>query len=263
MTSFFRFISILYFSFLVTPLYAGSYFVFYSYDGTVNLGNDTAIAIQYEYDGPSPLKEALIKYFDGPTDLEKELTGAQTYFKCSFDSVSYFNCGATEVFKSVKIENSIAYIELAGVPAAAASAETSYAISYSGLMDGMTLSAGRFDDGDTAIHDTVGLKYTAGAITAGIQRTDINYDATGTNDQEAMHLGVSFAVNENLSVSTGRQKVEIDTADEDEINTGVSASYTMGGMTLSIAMAEEENRGGSTAAADDVKGYNINLAFAF
>ena len=123
MTSFFRFISIILFSFLVTPLYAGSYFVFHSYEGTVNLGNDTAIAIRYEYDGQSPLKEALTKFFDGPTDLEKELTGAQTYFKCSFDSVSYFNCGATEVFKSVKIENSIAYIELAGVPAAAASAE--------------------------------------------------------------------------------------------------------------------------------------------
>jgi hypothetical protein len=37
----------------------------------------------------------------------------------------------------------------------------------------------------------------------------------------------------------------------------------MGGMTLSIALAEEENRGGSTAAKDDVEDYEINLAFAF
>jgi hypothetical protein len=37
----------------------------------------------------------------------------------------------------------------------------------------------------------------------------------------------------------------------------------MGSMTLSIAMAEEKNRGGSTKAVDDVKGYAINLAFAF
>ena len=29
------------------------------------------------------------------------------------------------------------------------------------------------------------------------------------------------------------------------------------------ALAEEENRGGSTAAKDDVEGYEINLAFAF
>ena len=119
-----RFIPILLFSFLVTPLYAGGYFVFHSYGGTVdNYNNDTAIAIRYEYDGPSPLKKALIKFFDGPTDFEKETTGAQTPFKCSYDGVSFFKCGASEVFKSVKIKNNTAYIELAGVPAAAASGE--------------------------------------------------------------------------------------------------------------------------------------------
>ena len=91
------------------------------------------------------------------------------------------------------------------------------------------------------LHDTVGLKYTAGAITAAVQRTDINYDATGTNDQEAMHMGVSFAVNENLSVSAGRQKVEIDTAVDNEVNTGVSASYTMGSITIGGGFNEVDN----------------------
>ena len=85
--------------------------------------NKTAVAVQYEYDGPSPLKEALTKFFNGPTDREIEATGVSKPFKCSYDGVSYFECGAAEVFKSVKIENSITYIELAGVPAAAASAE--------------------------------------------------------------------------------------------------------------------------------------------
>ena len=37
----------------------------------------------------------------------------------------------------------------------------------------------------------------------------------------------------------------------------------MGSMTLSVAFAEEKNRGGSTKAADDVQGYAIDLAFAF
>ena len=143
--------------------------------------------------------------------------------------------------------------------AATDSDESSIGLQYA--MDGLTAVAGRFDDGDTAIHDTVGLKYTAGAITAGIQRTDINYDATGTNDQEAMHLGVSFAVNENLSVSTGRQKVEIDTADEDEINTGVSASYTMGSITVKGGFNEVESISGS--AGSDAEVTMLNLSFAF
>ena len=112
-----RFISILFLNFLVSPLYAGGYIVFYNHEGTINY--QSAVAIRYEYDGPSPLKEALTKFFDGPTDVEKELTGAQNSFKCSYNGVNYFKCGASEVFKSVKIKNNIAYIELAGVPAAA------------------------------------------------------------------------------------------------------------------------------------------------
>mgnify|MGYP001281601160 CR=1 FL=1 len=101
----------------------------------------------------------------------------------------------------------------------------------------------------------------AGGITAAVQRTDINYDATGTNDQEAMHVGVSFAVNENLSVSAGRQKVEIDTAVDNEVNTGVSASYTMGSITIGGGFNEVESAGG--AANSDAEVTMLNLAFAF
>ena len=139
------------------------------------------------------------------------------------------------------------------------SAEGSIGLSYS--MDGVTAVAGRFDDGDVAVHDTVGLKYSAGAVTAALQRTDINYDSTATNDQEAMHMGVSFAVNENLSVSVGRQTVEIDTAVEDEINTGLSASYTMGSITIGGGFNEVESASG--AAGSDAEVTMLNLAFAF
>ena len=54
-------------------------------------------------------------------------------------------------------------------PAAAAAAETGYSVSYSGLMDGLTLVWCRFDDGDIAENDTIGIKYTLGNITAAIQ----------------------------------------------------------------------------------------------
>ena len=139
------------------------------------------------------------------------------------------------------------------------SAESSIGLSYS--MDGITAVAGRFDDGDVAIHDTMGLKYSAGAITAAIQRTDINYDSTATNDQEAMHMGVSFAVNDSLSVSAGRQKVEIDTAVDDEINTGVSASYTMGSITVKGGFNEVTSASGTQGSDAEVT--MLNLAFAF
>ena len=138
-------------------------------------------------------------------------------------------------------------------------AESSIGLSYA--MDGITAVAGRFDDGDMAVHDTIGVKYTAGSITAAVQRTDINYDLAATNDQEAMHMGVSFAVNENLSVSAGRQKVEIDSAVDNEVNTGVSASYTMGSITIGGGFNEVTSASG--AAGSDAEVTMLNLAFAF
>ena len=43
-------------------------------------------------------------------------------------------------------------------------AETGFAIVYSGLMDGLELSAAYFDDGDLAENDTFGVKYTMGSL---------------------------------------------------------------------------------------------------
>ena len=76
-----------------------------------------------------------------------------------------------------------------------------------------------------------------------------------------MHYGVSFAVNESLSVSAGRQKVEIESAVDDEINTGISASYTMGSITFKGGFNEVESAGG--AAGSDAEVTMLNIAFAF
>ena len=74
-------------------------------------------------------------------------------------------------------------------------------------------------------------------------------------------MGVSFAVNENLSVSVGRQSVEIDSKADDEINTGLSASYTIGSITIGGGFNEVESASG--AAGADAEVTMLNLAFAF
>ena len=146
-------------------------------------------------------------------------------------------------------------------PAAGTSAESSIGIKYSGLMDGFTLAAGRMDDSDTAENDTVGFTYTMGSMTAGYQITKVDYEASGTADQDATHYGISVAVNENLSVSAGRQEVEIDNAAEDEVNAGFSASYTMGSITIGGGLNNVESAGGSSGSDAEVA--MLNLAFAF
>ena len=141
-------------------------------------------------------------------------------------------------------------------------AETGFAIVYSGLMDGLELSAGYFDDGDQAENDTMGIKYTMGSVTAAYQMTKVDYAATGTADQDATHLGVSIALNENMSVSAGQQTIEFDGTTADEKNSGVGASYTMGSISMYGGFNKLENVNGANTATD-VEASIFNISFAF
>jgi len=147
-------------------------------------------------------------------------------------------------------------------PAAAASAEVGYAVVYSGLMDGLELSAAMFDDGDIAENDTIGVKYTMGSVTAAYQITNVDYEATGSTDEDAVHYGVSVAVNDELSVSAGRQVIEFDGQSDDETNTGLMASYTMGSISIGGGFNKLENVGGSNTAKE-VEASIFNIAFSF
>ena len=140
--------------------------------------------------------------------------------------------------------------------------ETGLAIVYDGLMDGLQLSAGYFDDGDEAENDTLGVKYTMGAITAAYQMTKVDYAATGTADQDATHVGVSIAVNDALSVSAGRLSIEFDGAAEDQNDTGFGASYTMGSISMYGGFNKLENASGASASKD-VEASIFNISFAF
>ena len=147
-------------------------------------------------------------------------------------------------------------------PAENKTTEAGFAIVYSGLMDGLELSAGYFDDGDEAENDTLGIKYTMGAVTAAYQMTKVDYAATGSTDQDATHVGVSIAVNDSLSVSAGQQSIEFDGKAEDEKNKGIGASYTMGSISMYGGFNKLENKGGSSSAAD-VEASIFNISFAF
>ena len=79
---------------------------------------------------------------------------------------------------------------------------------------------------------TIGGTYTAGAVTAGIQRTSIDFSAANS-DTDRTHIAASFAVNEDLSVSWGMSTVEFENGTlTDQEDSGFSVSYTMGSMTL-------------------------------
>ena len=144
----------------------------------------------------------------------------------------------------------------------AGDAETGYAIVYSGLMDGLELSAGYFDDGSQAENETFGVKYTAGSVTAAYQITKVDYEAQASTDEDATHYGITVAVNEDLTVGAGRQEIEFDGTADDEVNSGISASYTMGSISIGANMNTLESKGGS-ATAKDIEATVLNVSFAF
>jgi outer membrane protein OmpU len=143
---------------------------------------------------------------------------------------------------------------------------TDMAIEYTG-MEGLTVGYASGEDnaaGGTSNTDnsTMYVKYAYGPVTVGYQESEIDANsATDDDDYEA--IGITYQVSDDLTIGYTESTYNAGSETTDQENSNLSASYTMGGMTLSVAFAEEKNQGGSTAVADDVKGYNINLAFAF
>jgi len=144
---------------------------------------------------------------------------------------------------------------------------TDFAVEYTG-MEGLTVgyAAGEYNsEGGTNNTDrtTMYIKYAYGPVTVGYQESEIDSNKA-TTDDEWSGMGITYQVSDDLTIGYNESTYE-DAASttSDQENSNISATYTMGSMTLSIAMAEEKNRGGSTLAADDVKGYAVDLAFAF
>ena len=142
---------------------------------------------------------------------------------------------------------------------------TDFAIAYSGV-EGLTVGYAQGENGlsgTSAIDsETMYIKYAYGPVTVGYQRSE--QDANGTtNDDEYTSMGVSYAVNDSLSISYGVSEYDDKNTTTDQENTAIGFSYTMGSMTLAGAHAKVENQGHSAAAVNDITGYELNLSFAF
>ena len=139
--------------------------------------------------------------------------------------------------------------------------DTSWAAEYPNLIEGMTIGFSMGDDGNSSDDTSAWIKYTSGAITAAWQRSEVDYVASGTNDQESNHVGLSFAMNDNLTVSVGRQEVDMGAGKVDETSQGLAASYTMGSMTVAAHSNTTDDVGGTSGSDDSVR--EVSIAFAF
>ena len=143
---------------------------------------------------------------------------------------------------------------------------TDFAVAYTGY-EGLTVGYAVGEDNavaGTGSFDlsTMYVKYAYGPVTVGYQESEKEgNNATETDEFQA--FGITYAVTEDISVGFAESTVDLGSSPTDQVTQNVSFSYTMGGMSLTGSFIDQENAGGDTAAANDRKGYELGLAFAF
>ena len=118
------------------------------------------------------------------------------------------------------------------------------------------------DDKD---EETVGISYAMGGFTVGYQMSSEDLGrATGATKYENDGYGITFSVNDNLSV--GYNHYESEQSNSTNVTaeaSSVQLSYTMGGATFVIAEATSDNNNYSTAAGNDNDATTVSVALAF
>ena len=156
------------------------------------------------------------------------------------------------------------------VTAVSTGTSSSIGITYPVGDTGLTIYGGMGTEGQadaTEIdHDTFGVKYAMGAFTVGYQVNDednsaANNTVAADEDLETTIIGISFAVNDDLSISIGDQTTEKDGSDVDQEVSGISVGYSMGGMTISAHANEGDNVGHTANATSEHTEVSITFAF--
>ena len=146
---------------------------------------------------------------------------------------------------------------------AAQESTTAFAVTYAGV-DGLSVSYGAGEMGSTTVASsgdvtTMKASYAYGSFTGAYSNTEVDYN-TGGNDDEISSWKVSYTVTDDLSVSYGEETHETDGSPIDEEVDAISASYTTGGMTVSLAQIEAAGIG---HAASTGERWKLGLSFAF
>jgi len=140
--------------------------------------------------------------------------------------------------------------------------------------DGLTLYGGvaRVDvfQNSTTYNDdadeyTAGIKYAVGSFTLGYQYSkEENGRATTATKYENNGYGVTFAINDDLSIGYNSYKSEQTSTTNVEVEaSSVQIAYSAGGVSIRLADQTVDNLKYSTAAANQRDATTVSVALAF
>ena len=147
-------------------------------------------------------------------------------------------------------------------------------VDYSGAMEGLSVFAGMSsieENGkDDHASNVYGFTYATGGLTFGVQQSyDGHGDAGATDAYENTAYGVSFNVNDDLSISYGQNKSKRESNDNATVEStatakSLQAAYSMGGATVKIAKTTLDNGSYTVASTSgDNEGLTVALSLAF
>ena len=155
-------------------------------------------------------------------------------------------------------------------------------IGSTGIMDGLNVFGGlsQIEQADSVITSgytgdrtqlVAGATYAIGSVTLGYQYSMDNHNAssgTVTQYYENNAFGISFAVNDDLTLSYGEHRSERDVTSGGSNGVELEAqslqlSYTMGGASIKFAESQVDNASYTSGSSADWDGRTIALTLAF
>ena len=231
--------------------------------GTVSFHGHGGSSVMGQWDDVTP--HAYEEVWDGTNGADVRIDGRSGNNLLTYDSPSF--SGVT-----LKLAHAQSDASTATGNGTDVSAYTDFGIQISPeMVDGLTLGYGMAEMDDTATTtidmETYFIKYVTGGITVGYQYHEADGSAA-TKTDESTTWGISYAVSDNLTIAYGERDYNDDTATDtgnslEQNDSGFSASYTMGGMTIAGHMNSHDNVSGETAASMDKESYEFALSFAF
>ena len=164
-------------------------------------------------------------------------------------------------------------VNVSYVPSGAASSQyestMDWAVAYTGV-EGLTVGYASGENkttkGSEADVSTYYVTYAYGPITVAFAETEYDSEATtGSADVDFTAYSVAYTVSDEISVAykVADQSTPNDATDADQEVSGVTASYTAGGMTISGKMVNGDNMAYSTANTADKSMWELAASFAF
>jgi outer membrane protein OmpU len=262
-----------------------------TFPGSGELDNGMTISVSYELDGQGGATDA---FDDHSMSLDTNGMGTITFsghggtsalgtiddttpnaYEESWDIVTGADTGT--LVGGVSGENMFTYTspDLGGATIKAtylnaddAATDTSYmdfvVIATPSMVDGLTVGFGMAETEETTgtvIDDsTYYVSYAYGSVTVGYSMSESD-GPNSSNDLDFEALGVSYAVSDDFTIAYSTSEVTKASDTDTQEASGISASYTSGGITVGGAMNSVDNVAYDADA--DREGYEFNIAFAF